>query len=222
MIGQHRVQQTNDAAIISLHMKIICVARNYAAHAREMQHVVPEQPVFFLKPDTALKRKNLPFFLPDFSSDIHYEAELVFRICKNGKNIDERYALRYVDQVTLGIDFTARDLQRKLKQEGLPWEISKAFDGSACVGEWFSLQQFSRWQDIRFRLLKNDRQVQEGLAGNMLFPLPQLIAHASRFFLLLEGDLLFTGTPEGVGKVNAGDRLLGFLDEQQALVCTVK
>ncbi|MCS6916333.1 MAG: fumarylacetoacetate hydrolase family protein [Chitinophagales bacterium] len=203
-------------------MKIICVARNYAAHARELNNDLPQQPVLFLKPDTALKRKNLPFFLPDFSSNIHYETELVFRICKTGKNIEERFAMRYVDQVTVGIDFTARDLQEQQKRLGLPWEIAKAFDGSACIGDWRPLKQLGNTGSLNFHLTLNDRIVQRGTAADMIFPVSRLIAYASRFFLLLEGDLLFTGTPEGVGSVQPNDVLRGYLNEEPVLECRVK
>ncbi|MCS6990786.1 MAG: fumarylacetoacetate hydrolase family protein [Chitinophagales bacterium] len=202
-------------------MKIICVGRNYLAHAQELGHDKPTEPVLFLKPDTALKRKNLPFFLPDFSKEVHYEAELVFRICKNGKNIDERFALRYVDQVTVGIDFTARDLQRRLQQKGLPWEIAKAFDQSACIGEWRPLSLF-RIDDLSFHLTRNHKLVQQGNSACMIFSVSQLIAYASRFFLLLEGDLLFTGTPQGVGPVYANDILHGYLQQECVLECVVK
>ncbi len=203
-------------------MKIICVARNYAAHAAEMNHDIPDQPIFFLKPATALKRKNLPFFLPDFSREIHYETELVFRICRHGKNIDARYALRYVDRLTVGIDFTARDIQTQLKAKGWPWEIAKAFDGSACVGDWQPIDLFPNLHNITFRLDQNGRCVQQGNSAQMIFPVPELIARASRYFLLLEGDLLFTGTPQGVGPVFANDILTGFINDQHVLTVRVK
>jgi 2-keto-4-pentenoate hydratase/2-oxohepta-3-ene-1,7-dioic acid hydratase in catechol pathway len=203
-------------------MKIICVGRNYAEHAREMKHEVPEKPVLFMKPQTALKRKNLPFFLPDFSNDVHYETELVFHICKNGKNIAPSFASAYIDQVTVGIDFTARDLQTYQKQKGLPWEIAKGFDGSACVGKWKPLSEIEITDGIDFSMKLNEELRQTGNSNNMIYSIEEIIAYASRFFLLLKGDLIFTGTPAGVGKVAIGDRLECFLQNESVLQFEVK
>lgn len=203
-------------------MKIICVGRNYAAHARELGNAVPENPVLFMKPKTALLPPGRPFYLPEFSKDIHYEAELVFRICKNGKHIAEKFVRRYYDQVTVGIDFTARDLQQHQKEKGLPWEIAKAFDGSAVVGSFVSLSEEQQVQDLRFELKKNGQSVQQGWAGNMLHSVDRLIAYASTFFSFNTGDLLFTGTPEGVGPVVIGDHLEAFLTGNSVLNLQIK
>jgi 2-keto-4-pentenoate hydratase/2-oxohepta-3-ene-1,7-dioic acid hydratase in catechol pathway len=203
-------------------MKIICVGRNYAEHARELGNAVPEAPVLFMKAKNALLQPGRAFYYPEFSRDIHYECELVFRICKNGKHISEKFARRYFDQVTLGIDFTARDLQQQQKAKGLPWEIAKAFDGSAAVGEWVSIPADQDVQDYRFELRKNGSMAQQGFAGDMLHSADKLIAYASTFFSLNTGDLLFTGTPAGVGPVAIGDRLEGFLDGRSVLSLEVK
>ncbi len=203
-------------------MKIICVGRNYAAHARELSNAVPENPVLFMKPKTALLPPGRPFYLPEFSKEVHYEAELVFRICKNGKHIAEKFARRYYDQVTVGIDFTARDLQQHQKEKGLPWEIAKAFDGSAVVGSFVPLSEEQQVQDLRFELKKNGQSVQQGWAGNMLHSVDRLIAYASIFFSFNTGDLLFTGTPEGVGPVVIGDHLEAFLTGDSVLNLPIK
>jgi 2-keto-4-pentenoate hydratase/2-oxohepta-3-ene-1,7-dioic acid hydratase in catechol pathway len=203
-------------------MKIICVGRNYAEHAREMNHDIPDKPVIFMKPDTALKRKNLPFFLPDFSNDVHYETEIVLRICKNGKNIEEKFAGRYFDQISVGIDFTARDLQSEAKKKGWPWEISKAFDNSACVGEFLPLSNFSDLRNINFCLYKNKQLAQNGNTKDLLFSFEKIISYASAFFLLLEGDLVFTGTPAGVGPVAKNDHLECFIENESLLEFDVK
>jgi len=191
-------------------MKIVCVGRNYSEHAKELSNDVPTEPVIFLKPATALLFAGAPFAYPDFSTDIHYEAELVFRIGRGGKDIPESSALEHVDAVTVGLDFTARDLQSKQKKAGLPWEIAKAFDGSAVVGKWIPLP--SDVADVRFSLLMNGDVVQQGHSADMLFAVPEVIAYASRFFTLQPGDLIFTGTPAGVGPVKRGDVLDGFLE----------
>lgn len=203
-------------------MKIICVGRNYAAHARELGNAIPENPVLFMKPKTALLPPGRPFYLPEFSKEVHYEAELVFRICKNGKHIAEKFARRYYDQVTVGIDFTARDLQQHQKEKGLPWEIAKAFDGSAVVGSFVPLSEEQQVQDLRFELKKNGQSVQQGWAGNMLHSVDRLIAYASTFFSFNTGDLLFTGTPEGVGPVVIGDHLEAFLTGDSVLNLQIK
>ncbi|MDD4191642.1 MAG: fumarylacetoacetate hydrolase family protein [Mangrovibacterium sp.] len=194
-------------------MKIICVGRNYGAHIRELNSEVPEEPVIFMKPDSALLRNNDPFYIPDFSNDLHYECELVIRIKRLGSHIEPRFANRYYDEIGLGIDFTARDLQNKLKDKGLPWEKCKAFDRSAVISANFvSKTNLPDVHSIKFELRKNGVTVQQGDSARMLFPVDELISHVSRYFTLKIGDLLFTGTPAGVGPVAIGDRLAGFLE----------
>lgn len=194
-------------------MKIICVGRNYGAHVRELNSEVPEEPVIFMKPDSALLRNNDPFYIPDFSNDLHYECELVIRIKRLGSHIEPRFANRYYDEIGLGIDFTARDLQNKLKDKGLPWEKCKAFDRSAVISANFvSKANLPDVHSIKFELRKNGVTVQQGDSARMLFPVDELISHVSRFFTLKIGDLLYTGTPAGVGPVAIGDRLAGFLE----------
>lgn len=195
-------------------MKIICVGRNFPDHARELKNNVPTEPVLFLKPETALLRNNQDFFLPDFSNEIHYEVEITFRIGKIGKNVAQKFAQRYIDSIGLGIDFTARDLQNQLKNQGLPWEISKGFDYSAVISPFIPKAGFNDLKQIRFRLEKNGTTVQEGLSGDMLFSMDEIVAYASRFFSLKTGDIFFTGTPAGVGPVQPGDRLRGFLEDR--------
>lgn len=203
-------------------MKIICVGRNYAPHARELNNEIPDSPVLFLKPDTALLRKNEAFFIPDFSEEVHFEAEIVLRIGKQGKNIESPFAHRYIEAYTVGIDFTARDLQRQLKEKGLPWEKAKAFDRSAAVGEWHKFNPADVEKGINFSLLKNGSLVQKGNTSDLIFPFGSLIEHASAFFTLKTGDLIFTGTPEGVGSIAAKDYLQGFLGENKVMDLTVR
>ena len=203
-------------------MKIICVGRNYAAHAEELQNEVPKDPVLFIKPETAIVPRRNPFFLPDFSNDVHYEAELVVRINKIGKHIQEKFARKYYDEITVGIDFTARDLQSDLKAKGLPWEKAKAFDGSAAVGRFVKVDQLENIQNIEFSLELNGETRQVGVSSNMLFGIDSLIAYISRFFTLKIGDLIFTGTPKGVGKVVRNDRLEAFLFQEKLLSLNVK
>lgn len=203
-------------------MKIICVGRNYAAHARELNNAVEEEPVIFLKPETALIAPRMPFFYPSFSEDVHYEAELVVRISKTGKNIEERFAHRYYEEVTMGIDFTARDLQQKLKTKGLPWERAKAFDGSAPVGELVLLKDLPPVQNLKFRLTVNGETRQQGDTANMLFSVDRIISFISSYFTLKKGDLVFTGTPEGVGPVKTGDLLEASLEGRKLLSVRVK
>ncbi len=202
-------------------MKIICIGRNYVAHAKELNNEVPEKPVIFLKPSTALLKDNKPFFHPEWSADIHYETEVVLKICKQGKYIDERFAHKYFNEVSLGIDFTARDLQSIQKAKGLPWEIAKAFDHSAVVGKFFPVEKLNL-NDLSFELKLNDKTVQKGNTSFMLFSPAKIIAYASQFFTLQAGDLIYTGTPEGVGKVSIGDKLTGFLAGEEAFRCEVK
>lgn len=193
-------------------MKIIAVGMNYAAHNKELHHTLGlTEPAIFMKSDSSLLKDGKPFFIPDFSSEIHYETELVVKIDRLGKNIAERFAHRYYGEVTVGIDFTARDLQRRLRGEGLPWELSKAFDGSAVVGTFIPLEEAGNIGRLPFHLDKNGETVQRGNTADMLFPVDRIIAYVSRFFTLKVGDLLYTGTPAGVGPVGIGDHLEGYL-----------
>ena len=203
-------------------MKIICVGRNYTAHAKELKNEVPKEPVIFLKPDTALIPKRQPFFYPSFSTDVHYEAELVIRINRVGKHIQEKFAHKYYSELSLGIDFTARDLQSTLKEKGLPWEKAKAFDGSAPVGKFLNKSVFSDLSQLDFSLNINDEIRQKGNTANMLFSIDKLIAYISQYFTLKIGDLIFTGTPEGVGPINKGDHLQGFIAENKVLDLKVR
>lgn len=204
-------------------MKIICVGRNYAAHARELNNAVESDPVIFLKPETALLSGRQPFFLPDFSHEIHYETELVVRICRVGKNIEERFAHRYYEEVTLGIDFTARDVQQRLKEKGLPWELAKGFDGSAPVGTFIKLSELGKnVQDISFTMELNGRLCQKGQTADMIFPVNRIIAFVSSYFTLKIGDLIFTGTPEGVGTVKQGDEITAALEGRKLLTVKVR
>lgn len=204
-------------------MKIICIGRNYTEHISELNNERPEEPVIFLKPDTAVLLKKQPFFIPDFSDDVHYEVELLVRIKKVGKYIQEKFAHKYYDEIGLGIDFTARDLQQKLKEKGLPWEKSKAFDGAAVIGEkWMDKNSFSDLNNINFSLLKNGESVQKGNTCNMLWKTDEIISYVSQFFTLKIGDIIFTGTPQGVGKVSINDTLTGFIEEEQFFSINVK
>ncbi len=203
-------------------MKIICVGRNYVAHAAELDNPVPEEPVLFLKPETALVPKRNPFFLPDFSEEVHYEAELVIRINRIGKNIQEKFAHKYYDSLTVGIDFTARDLQKKLKTKGLPWEKAKSFDGSAAIGKWVDKSDLDEPDNPNFHLLLNGEKVQEGNPELMIFKIDKLISHISSYFTLKIGDLIFTGTPSGVGPVQRNDSLNLFLENREVLNLNVK
>jgi len=202
-------------------MKIICVGRNYAEHAKELNNALPTDPVIFMKPDTALMRKGEPFFLPNFTKNMHYETEIVFRINKIGRHIESKFAHKYIAEYTVGIDFTARDLQDIQKAKGLPWEIAKAFDQSALVGDFLPLNEIDP-HNIAFHLVKNGEIVQKGNTADMIFPIEKVIEYCSTFFTLKIGDLFFTGTPEGVGKVDIGDRLEGYLGEQKVFDIMVK
>ncbi|GIV33882.1 MAG: 2-hydroxyhepta-2,4-diene-1,7-dioate isomerase [Chitinophagales bacterium] len=203
-------------------MKVICVGRNYAEHARELKNAVPDEPVIFMKPSTALIRNNKVLFYPQFTRQLHYEGELVLKICKNGKSIEERFAHRYFDEITVGIDFTARDIQAQSKTKGLPWETAKAFDGSAAVGNFVPLHQLPDLNNIHFSLLQNGKEVQKGTSADMLFSFTQLLSYISRYFTLLKGDLLFTGTPAGVGEAHIHDTFEGYLEGTKVLTCKVK
>ncbi len=200
-------------------MKIIAVGMNYADHVKELDgsFVRPEEPVIFLKPDSALLKDGKPFFIPDFSQEVHYEAELVVRICRLGKNIAERFAHRYYDAVTVGIDFTARDLQRKFRSVGDPWELSKGFDSSAAIGDFVSVDKFQSLQNLNFHLDIDGRTVQSGNTADMVFKIDEVIAYVSRFFTLKIGDLLYTGTPVGVGPVHVDEHLQGYLEGEKLL-----
>ncbi len=192
-------------------MKIICIGRNYVKHAQELKNDIPEEPVFFMKPDSALLLGNKPFYIPDFSNDLHYEVELILKISRLGKNIEPRFAHRYYNEIGLGIDFTARDIQRKLSEKGLPWEKAKAFDSSAVLGDFVPKEELGDLADIRFSLLKNGEIVQDGHSADMIFPFDSIVSHVSKYVTLKIGDLIYTGTPAGVGPVNIDDRLEGFL-----------
>lgn len=203
-------------------MKIICIGRNYAKHIEELQNERPDEPVIFLKPDTALLAKGHDFYIPEFSNDIHHEIEIVVRINKTGKYIDQKFAHKYYDEITVGIDFTARDLQQKLKDKGLPWEKAKAFDNSAVIGDLMSKKIFNSQESLTFELQKNKQTVQKGDSAMMLWQIDEIIAYVSRFFTLKTGDLIFTGTPEGVSRVNPGDVLEGYLNQQKLLTTQVR
>jgi acylpyruvate hydrolase len=203
-------------------MKIICIGRNYAEHAKEMNAAVPTEPVFFLKPDTALIKDNQPFYYPDFSKEIHHEVELVLKINKAGKNIDVAFAHKYYDEIGVGIDFTARDIQAKCKEKGLPWEKAKAFDGSAPIGRFINKSELKDIHAINFHLLVNGTMVQKGSTKDLLFSFDAVVAYVSKFFTLKTGDLIYTGTPEGVGPVKVGDKLEAFIEDKKLLEFEVK
>ncbi len=198
-------------------MKIICVGRNYADHAKELKNDVPTEPVLFMKPKSALLLPHKPLYYPEFTDDLQYECELVIRICKNGKFIQEKFAHKYYDAITLGIDFTARDIQREQQKKGLPWEIAKAFDGSAAVGNFVTLTEGMNVQKLSFRLERNGETVQRGDTSDMIFTVDKVIAYASQYFTINIGDLLFTGTPAGVGSLSTNDKLEGYLGDQKLL-----
>lgn len=203
-------------------MKIICIGRNYREHAKELNNPVPEKPVFFMKPDTALLQKNNPFFYPDFSKDVQYETEIVLKINRNGKHIEEKFAHKYFDEIGIGIDFTARDLQAEQKKRGLPWEIAKAFDGAAPVGKFVSKNQFSDINNLRFSLKVNGELRQEGNTHDMMFSFDRIIAYVSQFISLKPGDLIFTGTPSGVGPTKINDHFEVFIESEMLLEFNVK
>jgi len=203
-------------------MKIICIGLNYKDHAREMNRELPSRPLVFIKPDSAIIRNDKPFFIPDYDSAIDYEAELVLSICKVGRSIAPRYAHRYFDKITVGIDFTARDLQKSLSDEIMPWSISKGFDGSAPLGKFISVSSLGSIDDISFSLEKNGVTVQSASSSGLIFSFADIIAYVSRFFTLKTGDLIFTGTPAGAGPVKKNDRLTAFLEGQKVLDFNVK
>ena len=203
-------------------MKLICIGRNYTEHIKELKNEKPIDPVVFLKPDTAILLKKQPFFIPDFSKDVHHEVEILVKINKVGKHIDKKFAHKYYKEIGLGIDFTARDLQSQLKAKGLPWEKAKAFDGAAVIGKWVSKNEFKNVDDINFSLHKNETVVQHGNTSLMLWKIDELIEYVSKYFTLKIGDIIFTGTPAGVGKVIANDKLKGYIENKELFSITVK
>ena len=203
-------------------MKIICIGRNYAEHAKELKNEIPTEPVFFMKPDTALLKDGEPFYYPDFTKDLHHEIEIVIKISKVGKHIDEQFAHKYYDEIGLGIDFTARDLQAKAKEKGLPWEKAKAFDGSAPLGKFVPKTQLGNLSGIGFELKINGESRQTGNTSDLLFSFDKIIACVSKFVTLKVGDLIYTGTPEGVGPVKIGDKLQGYMEGDLFLEFEIK
>ena len=203
-------------------MKIVCVGRNYTDHIAELQNERPNDPVLFIKPDTSILQKNQPFFIPHFSQDIHHEVEVIIKIKRIGKHIASQFAHKYYDEIGLGIDFTARSLQAELKSKGLPWEKAKAFDGSCLIGDWYDKKVFSDLNALPFSLLKNGKTVQEGSTAQMLWKIDELISYCSSFFTLKIGDVIFTGTPAGVGSISTNDELEGILDGKTAFTLKIK
>jgi len=203
-------------------MKIFCVGRNYSDHAKELKNEIPDEPVIFMKPKSALLQPHTPFYYPEFTNELHYECELVLRISKNGKYIQEKFANKYYDAVTTGIDFTARDIQNELKQKGLPWEKAKAWDNSAVIGKWVPFANVKDRNKIAFSLFKNKEKVQEGNSEEMIFDFDYIVSYISNFFSINIGDLIFTGTPAGVGEIVVGDEIEAFMDEQSMMTLEVK
>jgi 2-keto-4-pentenoate hydratase/2-oxohepta-3-ene-1,7-dioic acid hydratase in catechol pathway len=204
-------------------MRIFAIGRNYAEHIKELNNERPDEPVIFTKPDTAIIRNNGPFYYPDFSKDIHHEVELVLRICKEGKNIEEKFASKYYDSIGIGIDFTARDIQQKLKEKGLPWDIAKGFNGSAPISDKFiPVSEFKDIKDINFHLEIDGQLKQQGNTSLLLFPFDYIISYLSKFFTLRTGDLIFTGTPKGVGPVAIGNKLSAYIENEKLLEFEVK
>ena len=203
-------------------MKIIAIGRNYSQHAKELNNTIPEKPILFLKPDTAVLKGNKPFYYPSFSSDIHHEIEVVLKVCKEGKYIQQKFAHKYFEEIGLGIDFTARDLQANQKAKGLPWEIAKAFDHSAPVSEFILKEELGDLKNLSFKLFINEELRQSGNTSGMIFDFDELIAYASIFFTLKKGDLIFTGTPAGVAPVKIGDQLKGYLNDVELINFEIK
>ena len=203
-------------------MKLICIGRNYAKHIEELENEKPTDPVVFIKPDTAILLKKQPFFIPDFSKDVHHEVEVLVKINRVGKHIDKKFAHKYYNEIGLGIDFTARDLQNALKEKGLPWEKAKSFDGAAVIGKWLPKSNFENIDNINFELFNNETSVQTGNTSQMLWKIDELIEYVSKYFTLKIGDIIFTGTPSGVGKVIANDKLTGYLEGNQLFSIKVK
>ncbi|PIB29453.1 fumarylacetoacetate hydrolase family protein [Maribacter sp. 4G9] len=196
-------------------MKIICIGRNYTEHIEELKNEKPSEPVIFIKPDSAVLPKEQDFYIPEFSNDVHYEVEVLIKIKRVGKHIKEEFAGTYYDEIGLGIDFTARDLQSKLKEKGLPWEKAKGFDGAAVIGQWLPKSNFKDLNSLNFSLLKNGEAAQKGNTSLMLWKIDEIISYVSTFFMLKKGDVIFTGTPAGVGKVSANDYLTGYLEDKE-------
>ena len=203
-------------------MKIFCVGRNYIDHAKELNNAVPAEPVIFMKPPTALLRNGKPFYIPEFSNDIHYEAELIVKISKNGKHIEREFVNNYYDELTVGIDFTARDIQNKLKEKSLPWELAKGFDFSAGIGSWIPFTDEMKISEIDFKLDINKKTVQNGNSKDMIFSVDSLIVYISRYFKLQAGDLIFTGTPAGVGGIKTGDILEAYIGNESLFYCEIR
>ena len=203
-------------------MKLICIGKNYLKHIHELNSKKEDDPVIFLKPDTSVIQKKQPFFIPEFSSEIHYEIEIILKFNRVGKHIEPKFSKKYFDKISLGIDFTARDLQRKFKENGLPWDIAKGFDNSAMIGDWLSVDLFDDIDNINFRLEKNGEIVQKSNSSNMIWKIDKLISKASTFFTIKIGDIMFTGTPEGVGKVIENDLLEGYIDDKKVFSVRVK
>jgi 2-keto-4-pentenoate hydratase/2-oxohepta-3-ene-1,7-dioic acid hydratase in catechol pathway len=203
-------------------MKIFCVGRNYVAHAKELGNEVPDDPVIFMKPKSALLQPHTPFYYPEFTNELHYECELVLRISKNGKYIQEKFASKYYDAVTVGIDFTARDIQNELKSKGLPWEKAKAWDNSAAIGKWIALSNIKNKKDVNFCLYKNKELVQQSNSGLMIHNFDEVVSYISTYFSVNIGDLVFTGTPAGVGELVVGDELEGFIEDESLMQLDIK
>lgn len=203
-------------------MKIICIGRNFLGHIKELNNKKNSSPVVFLKPETSIIKKNQPFFIPDFSNEIHHEVELIVKVNRLGKSILPEFSHKYYDEISLGIDFTARDLQKDLKLNSLPWEKSKSFDGSALIGKWVNKNKFNGVNDLNFHLMKNDKIVQKGNSSEMIWNIDELISEISKFFTLKIGDVIFTGTPKGVGKVNVNDHLSGYLEDEELFNVKIK
>ena len=203
-------------------MKLICIGKNYLKHIHELNSKKEDDPVIFLKPDTSVIQKKQPFFIPEFSSDIHYEVEIILKFNRVGKHIEPKFSKKYFDKISLGIDFTARDLQRKFKENGLPWDIAKGFDNSAMIGDWLNVDLFDDIDNINFRLEKNGEIVQKSNSSNMIWKIDELISKESTFFTIKIGDIMFTGTPEGVGKVVENDLLEGYIDDKKVFSVRVK
>ncbi len=203
-------------------MKIICVGRNYEEHAKELKNPLPAEPIIFMKPDTALLRENKPFYLPDFAKSFHYEVELVIKISKMGKNIEPKFANRYYEEIGLGVDFTARDLQDELREKGLPWELAKGFDNSAVISDFLPKTDFENLGNINFSLLLNNEVKQQGTSSDMISSIDEIVSYVSKFFTLKIGDLIYTGTPAGVGEVKIGDRLKGYIENREMFDFEIK
>lgn len=203
-------------------MKIFCIGRNYVDHAKELNNPLPTEPVVFSKPNSAMLINGKPFYYPDFSKDIHFEGELIIQICRNGKNIQEKFAHKYFNKVGFGIDFTARDIQQRLKEKGLPWEIAKGFNGAAVIGDLIDIEDLPDVNNIEFFTRKNGEVVQHGRSADMIFSFGKIIEYLSKYFLIQTGDLIFTGTPAGVGPVEIGDKLEGYIGDRRLLQCKIK